>query len=68
MTRSPIDILIDRADLRCTVCNAKAGTCDCWTKCPAPWCPWSFLKDTECGNPEHAKAKDFVKRHRRKRP
>lgn len=28
--RSPIEKLIDQADMRCTVCNAKMGECDCW--------------------------------------
>jgi hypothetical protein len=32
MARTPIDILFDRIDWRCTRCGAKSGTCDCWRK------------------------------------
>lgn len=48
--RSPIDVMIDNADLRCTVCNAPRGGCDCWTPCD---CGWSFRKGTKCRNPTH---------------
>lgn len=43
----------DTSMLKCTVCNAQAGTCDCWTKCRQPGCTWSFLKGTSCRNPAH---------------
>ena len=52
---SPMEILFRNADMRCTVCQAKAGTCDCWSKCK---CGWSFQKGTECGNPVHASPLD----------
>jgi hypothetical protein len=48
--RTVIDALIDKADLRCTRCNAAMGGCDCWTKCD---CGWSFEKGTACRNPMH---------------
>lgn len=35
-------------DLRCTKCNAPAGTCDCWVVCS---CGWSAEKHKPCGNP-----------------
>jgi hypothetical protein len=40
-----IDALFARADLRCSICNAKMGTCSCWKKC---WCGLSVPKDEEC--------------------
>lgn len=40
----------DQSMLKCTVCGAQAGTCDCWTKCP---CGWSFRKEEACRNPKH---------------
>jgi hypothetical protein len=47
---SPIEALIDLADLRCTICDApKSVGCDCWTKCH---CGWSFQAGTECRNPK----------------
>lgn len=39
----------DNSMLRCTICNSKAGGCDCWTKCG---CGWSYEKGTECRNPD----------------
>lgn len=43
------DALFKRADMRCTICNARAGACDCWTKCK---CGWSHEKDAKCRNPK----------------
>jgi hypothetical protein len=40
----------DTSMLKCTLCGAQAGTCDCWTRCP---CGWSFEKNTACRNPKH---------------
>lgn len=48
--RSPIDLLIDGAGLRCTICDAKMGQCDCWRECA---CGWSYQKGTACRNPAH---------------
>lgn len=48
--RSPIARMIDAADLRCTVCGARRGGCDCWTQCQ---CGWSFRKEGKCRNPKH---------------
>jgi len=45
----PIDALLDRSKMRCTLCNALMGQCDCWTECP---CGWSFQKSTACRNPQ----------------
>lgn len=50
MSKSPIDILLDRAVFKCTVCKAPMGTCDCWTKCE---CGHSYRKGGKCGNIEH---------------
>jgi len=47
---SPIDSLIDRASLKCTICSAPAGTCSCWTKCR---CGISYPAGGECRNPDH---------------
>jgi len=51
---SPIARMMDMV-VRCTKCNAKVGQCDCWTKCDAEGCKWSYEKGGECGNPEHEK-------------
>lgn len=40
----------DKSMLRCTVCDAQAGTCDCWTKCRTPGCTWSYRTGTSCPN------------------
>lgn len=47
---SPIEKLVDSAQMRCTVCRGPAGVCDCWTKCE---CGMSFLKGKSCRNPIH---------------
>jgi hypothetical protein len=44
-----IDALFARADLRCTICGAPAGTCDCWERCS---CGWHALRGEMCRNPE----------------
>jgi hypothetical protein len=51
--KTPIEIMIDRADMKCTKCGAKMGMCDCWTKCKIPGCAWSFEKGKKCRNPDH---------------
>lgn len=60
-----IDELFKNADLCCTICEAKAGTCDCWAKCV---CGWLYINPDRaskaplgewekevgaCGNPVH---------------
>jgi len=42
--------LFEKADLRCTVCDAPMGACDCWQKCH---CGWSYRKNGSCENPAH---------------
>lgn len=42
-------LLDSAAVLRCTICHAKRGECDCWTSCP---CGWNYRKGTPCRNPE----------------
>ncbi len=49
---TPIDSMID-AVMYCVKCGAKAGHCDCWTKCDIIGCAWSYEKGTKCNNPEH---------------
>jgi hypothetical protein len=49
MSRSPIDILLDRVDWRCAICNAPAGTCACWTRCA---CGRSYETGKACRNPD----------------
>jgi hypothetical protein len=44
---SPIDMLIDTASMRCTVCGARAGTCQCWIQCS---CGWIYQRGSECRN------------------
>ena len=50
MTKSPIDILMDKVEWECTICGAAAGTCDCWTECR---CGLSYEKGGKCRNPIH---------------
>lgn len=59
MAKTPIEILFDKSDLRCTICNAKQGMCDCWVKCDIPGCKWSYEKGDKCRNPEHKKNKQI---------
>ena len=47
--KSPMDILFDKADMKCTLCEKPIGTCDYWTQCD---CGWSFEKGTQCRNPD----------------
>jgi hypothetical protein len=54
MGKSPIEIMIDSSDLKCTVCGTSSRVgCDCWTKCSRPGCKWSYRKGAACNNPEH---------------
>jgi hypothetical protein len=34
---TPLDVLIERADLRCTQCGAARGQCACWEQCSCGW-------------------------------
>lgn len=43
-----IDALFSKANMRCTVCGAPAGDCDCWERCS---CGWSARKGEPCRNP-----------------
>lgn len=38
------------ATVRCVICGARLGGCDCWTKCD---CGWSFRKGGSCRNSIH---------------
>jgi hypothetical protein len=51
--KTPMDILFEKADMKCSICGAKAGTCDCWHPCDDPDCHWSVEKGHECNNPKH---------------
>jgi hypothetical protein len=35
--------------VKCTICGAGYGQCDCWRKCPK--CGWSIQKGHECRSP-----------------
>src|SRR3546814_13839889 len=35
----------DTSMLKCAVCGAQAGTCDCWVMCP---CGWSSIGRAAC--------------------
>jgi len=51
----------DKSMLKCTVCGAGYGQCDCWVKCSIPGCAWSYRKGRKCGNPRHSpNRKDVV--------
>ncbi len=44
----PITTAIN-AVVKCSICNASYGTCDCWSACS---CGWSYEKGEECNNPD----------------
>ena len=48
MKKNIVYRMID-AVVRCTICGAKMGGCDCWTPCP---CGWSYEKGKKCRNPD----------------
>lgn len=48
--KTPLDAAID-AVMRCTICSAKMGACDCWIDCA---CGWLYEPGTVCRNPIHA--------------
>ena len=50
---SPIEVLINNSDMKCTKCGAKAGKCDCWSKFPVVGCSWFVEKGHKCRNPNH---------------
>ena len=50
-SKSPIDILFDKVEFKCTICDKPAGTCDCWVFCS---CGWAFEKGEKCRNPDCA--------------
>ena len=50
MTLSPIERMIDRVAMFCTICGAAAGTCGCWTECR---CGIANPTGEECRNPVH---------------
>ena len=47
--RTPLQRTVDSV-MKCTVCGAPMGKCDCWTKCS---CGWSYRKGSYCTNPIH---------------
>ncbi len=50
MPRTAIDALFDQADMRCTRCGQRSGTCSCWEPCR---CGWTKAVKEPCGNPIH---------------
>ena len=50
-SRLPINVLFDKAEIKCVKCDAKMGCCNCWAECS---CGWSYERgvDTKCNNPE----------------
>jgi hypothetical protein len=48
------DLLAGRLKMRCAICSAEQGQCDCWTKCPTPRCTWSYRKGESCPNCKRA--------------
>lgn len=47
--KSPIETLIDRSSLKCTLCGAGMGKCACG---------WSYERGGKCRNPVHASKKN----------
>lgn len=46
---NPIDVLIERSSLKCTLCGRAKGDCFCWVHCS---CGWYFQRGAACNNPE----------------
>lgn len=44
-----IDAFFGKAKLKCTICEADEGECDCWEKCS---CGWMAEKGMPCENPD----------------
>ena len=55
MNKTPMDILFEKAEMKCTICKEPAGACDCWVKCP---CGWLYERGENCNNPKHKEQKD----------
>jgi hypothetical protein len=55
---TPLESMIDSANLVCTKCGAKAGLCDCWENCS---CGYAAEKGKPCSNPRTAKCSTKVK-------
>ena len=53
-----LERMIDKANLRCTKCDAKAGTCNCWEPCS---CGWTAERGKPCHNPNTARCSTKVK-------
>ena len=41
--------MIDASGMRCTKCEAPAGTCTCWERCS---CGWTTERGKACRNPK----------------
>lgn len=54
---TPIERLID-AGMKCLLCGAAMGRCDCWEKCS---CGYSARKGEPCRNPETRRCSTKVK-------
>lgn len=67
---SLMDILFDRADMKCTVCNTPCSIgCTCWKKCAIPGCKWSYRNTAgqKCRNPEHTHNKTMIPKKENKK-
>lgn len=55
---SPIERLVDASGMRCTKCEAPAGTCVCWERCS---CGWTAERGKPCRNPTTVRCSTKVK-------
>ena len=44
--KTPLDILMDKVEFKCTNCGALMGDCNCWVDCV--YCGCSYLQGEEC--------------------
>lgn len=51
--KTPVNRAVDGV-VKCTVCGAHLGACDCWQRCE---CGWNYRKGEMCNNPVHRKPK-----------
>jgi len=55
--QSPIERMIDSV-MKCSLCEAPMGTCDCWTHCS---CGWWAKTGYACRNPETTRCSTKMK-------
>ena len=53
-----MDALFNKSSMKCTLCGAGMGNCDCWEQCT---CGWTAEKGKPCSNPKTARCSTKLK-------